>query len=462
MPTLREWTILLYMAGDNGKTFQTKQGNYSLMAEMTTPGYRDIDEVEKIGTTDQVAVLAQFDTQGDEGTFRFEIHQGRTTEQNLVEKIPETNTGDPSDLSKFIVWGMSRCPARRTMLVLWNHGLGWKDDDVYQTVRSVSRSASQGRKPRQVNAPMFRTTARAIDKKARRAKNPTTRGILCDDSSMDFLTNVEMSQALRVAEFAQDEADVAAIFQDKTRLVEIMKRGTEGSLRHLSVIGMDACLMAMIEVQYQIRKFADVMVASQEVEPMKGWPYTEILDELNRRPSMNAAELGVLVVDKYAASYVSTTRRPPNVTQSAIDLSKMGEAALLIRGFSRALAKEYSDDLYLENAFGRAQKSAASEGFSFEDPEYVDLVSFLQALLTSYKGPTAQSSALKAGQKLLDWLLSAQSPIIRNVVTGDFENKAHGISIYVPSNWPSPTYTTLDFKTAGWLKALNTISPPPS
>ena len=57
---------------------------------------------------------------------------------------------------------------------------------------------------------------------------------------------------------------------------------------------MDACLMAMIEVQYQVRKFADVMVASQEVEPMHGWPYTEILEKLNLRPTMDAAELGTL------------------------------------------------------------------------------------------------------------------------------------------------------------------------
>ena len=462
MPTQREWTILLYMAGDNGKTFETKQGSYSLMAEMTTPGYHDIDEVEKIGTTDQVAVLAQFDTKGDEGTFRFEIHQGRTTEQNLVEKIAETNTGDPSEMSKFIVWGMSRCPAKRTMLVLWNHGLGWKDDDVYQTVRSVSRSAGQGRKPRQVNSAMFRTTARTLDKKAKRAKDRATRGILCDDTSMDFLTNVEMSRALRVAEFAQDEADVAAIFQDATRLDDIMQRGTEGSLRHLSAIGMDACLMAMIEVQYQVRKFADVMIASQEVEPMRGWPYTEILEELNRRPAMSATELGALIVDKYAESYVSTTRKPPSVTQSAIDLSKMGDAALLIKSFGRALGKDYFDDLYLKEAYRDAKEFAASQGYAFEDPEYVDLVSFLRAILTGYRGTGTQPDTLQAAKQLLDWLLSANSPIIKSVVTGDFKDKAHGISIYVPGAQPSPVYKDLDFNAAGWLKALDTISKPRS
>jgi hypothetical protein len=354
---------------------------------------------------------------------------------------------------------MTRCPAKRTMLVLWNHGLGWKDDDIYQGVRRASRSAIQGRTPRRANAATFRTTARTVQKKLRGADAPT-KAILCDDTSMDFLTNVEMSRALRVAEFAQDEANVAAIFQDQARLKEIMKRGTEGSLRHLSAIGMDACLMAMIEVQYQVRKFADVMIASQEVEPMRGWPYTDILAELNQRPTMSAAELGALVVDKYAASYASTTRKPPSVTQSAIDLSKMGEAALLIRRFSRALGKEYFDDLYLKEAYRDAKEYAVGQGYAFEDPEYVDLVSFLKAILSGYRGTGAQPGSLKAGQQLLDWLQSAQSPIIRNTVTGSFKDKAYGISIYVPATQPSPLYQDLDFKTAGWLKALDTISKP--
>ncbi|MCB0227584.1 MAG: hypothetical protein KDH90_00295, partial [Anaerolineae bacterium] len=66
----RDWTILLYMAGDNGKVFETKHGAYALMAEMTSAGYDDIAEVEVVGTTDQVAVLAQFDTSGADGTYR--------------------------------------------------------------------------------------------------------------------------------------------------------------------------------------------------------------------------------------------------------------------------------------------------------------------------------------------------------------------------------------------------------
>jgi hypothetical protein len=336
MQPQREWTILLYMAGDNGATFQGKYGKYSLMAEMTGAGITDIAEVETVGTTDQVAVLAQFDTLpskdplakelGTEagGTYRLEIHQGHTTLENIVEVMPDVNTGDPAELARFIVWGMNRCPAKRTMLVLWNHGLGWKDDDIYAKVRGMSRSAAQGRNARGSNAALFRSTAKSISRRASRTRSSDARAILCDDTSMDFLTNKEMSQALRVAEFAADEADAMAIFSDKARLDQLMSWGNEGALRHLNIIGMDACLMAMIEVQYQVRQFADVMVASQEVEPMNGWPYHKILTDLNDRPTMSPQELSTIIVDRFVESYVNDSRRRPDVTQSAIDLSRYG------------------------------------------------------------------------------------------------------------------------------------------
>jgi len=35
--------------------------------------------------------------------------------------------------------------------------------------------------------------------------------------------------------------------------------------------------------------------------------------------------------------------------------------------------------------------------------------------------------------------------------------KAHGISIYVPRDQPSPLYDELDFKAAGWHSAVKKI-----
>lgn len=468
MPAQREWTILLYMAGDNGATFQSKYGKYSLMAQMTGAGITDLEEAESVGSTDQVAVLAQFDTLpskdplakelGTEagGTYRLEVHQGRSVLENIVEVMPNINTGDPAELARFIVWGMNRCPAKRTMLVLWNHGLGWKDDYIYAKVRGMSRSATRGRPKRASNFTMFRTTAKRINRRASRTKDDSTRGILCDDTSMDFLTNKEMSQALRVAEFATDEADAVAVFSDKPRLDQLMSWGNEGALRHLSIIGMDACLMAMIEVQYQVRKFADVMVASQEVEPMHGWPYDTILAELAARPAMDAKELSTLIVDKFVQSYLERERTVPDVTQSAVDLSRLGEAADLIQAFARSLGKEFKD-VFLETAYKKARDSASRDGYAFEDPEYVDLVSLLDAMIRGYRGDASASKAIQDAAALQDWLLSERSPVIHNAASGKFDGKAHGVSIYVPRDLPSPLYKEIDFHSAGWYNTVKKI-----
>ncbi len=469
MQPQREWTILLYMAGDNGKTFEGKYGKFSLMAQMTGVGFDDLMEAEQVGTTDQVAVLAQFDTLPERdtlakdlnaeagSTYRLEIHKGRSVQENTVAVMPNVNTGDPAELAKFIVWGMNRCPARRTMLVLWNHGLGWKDDDIYAKVRGMSRSASSGRPRRTNNFTMFRSTAPRINRRASRTRSADSRAILCDDTSMDFLTNVEMSQALRVAEFAVDEADVAAIFADKARVEQLMNWGNEGARRHLSIIGMDACLMAMIEVQYQVRQFADMMVASQEVEPLKGWPYETILADLNARPTMSAQELAALIVDRFVESYETDSRRRPDVTQSAIDLSRLGEAANLVETFARSLGREFKDDLFLERAYKDARDKAPRDGYAFEDPEYVDLISLLDAMIQGYRGDRSASKTLDAAEALKDWLLSDRSPVIHNGATGKFDGKAHGISIYTPRDLPSPLYKDIDFHSAGWYNTVKKI-----
>lgn len=454
--TERDWTILLYMAGDNGKVFQTKYGSYSLMAEMTSAGHTDIGEVQKVGTTDRVAVLAQFDTLGDKGTYRLEIRQGRNTMEDVVETIPESNTGDPAELAKFIVWGMNRCPAKHTMLVLWNHGLGWKDDDIYQSVRSRSRTVRSGHKERQKNRALFKSTAAKVSEiVADPNMDDDTRAILCDDTSMDYLANVEMSQALRVAEVAADEAEAAAIFADPERLKAVMAAEPGIAKRRLSIIGMDACLMAMVEVQYQVRQFAEVMVASQEVEPMHGWPYTEIVAKLNARPQMSPAELGTLIVDEYAQSYTGA-RAPAQVTQSAVHLQALQAAPEVFGQFTAAFKAAYPSDDKLQFAFFKAGQGTRG---TFEDDEYVDLVEFLRVLLSRY-GDHTDSDVYAAGQQLLDWLTAADGgPIIANAATGKYKNKAHGTSIYLSQayNPISALYKELDFIASGWYDLLETV-----
>ncbi len=423
MRTTRKWTILLYMAGDNGRVFDSKYGKVSLMAEMTSAGYVDIEEAQKVGSTDEVAILAQFDTitEGNR-TYRFEIQAGVATKDQVVETIPETNCGDPQVLTDFIVWGINRCPAERTMLVIWNHGFGWKDDDIYNQVRSVSRAMRPlvGARAR----PPFRGTGKRI------LELPEdTRGIAADDTSMDFLTNEELKQAIREAE---------------TRVG-----------RRLDIIGMDACLMAMAEVQYQLRDLAEFMVASQEVEPMAGWPYTQILGRLVKAPDMSSEELSRLIVEEYLRSYPADTRVLPTVTQSAVRLAALEETGRLLREFVDAALEPAS-------ATRHALSDAKQEALAFEDDEYKDLADFLDLFLQAYQdGDPAVRERARALRVHLDL---GRGPVIANVAQGrsndgrDFAQCAHGVSIYFPWKQPSPFYETLDFVQTRWLDLIRMVN----
>ena len=91
--------------------------------------------------------------------------------------------------------------------------------------------------------------------------------------------------------------------------------------RPIDVIGMDACLMAMAEVGYQVAPSASVFVGSQESEPGDGWPYDRILAALDANPAMDAAALGKEIVADYVASYPASEP----VTQSAVTLAALTE-----------------------------------------------------------------------------------------------------------------------------------------
>jgi hypothetical protein len=97
---------MVYMAGDNGTFFPDGK---KLMADLQDYGWQDIAEMAQIGSTSDVIVTAQYDTLDNQDfTPRFHIHQQDNLNRNnasehLVEKIPPVNTGDPKNLTDFIV-----------------------------------------------------------------------------------------------------------------------------------------------------------------------------------------------------------------------------------------------------------------------------------------------------------------------------------------------------------------------
>lgn len=114
-PEKKLWTLLVYIAGDN---------------DLSDAGLKDIQEMCREGASDNLYVGIQIDTYGEySGAIRYEITPpdwSGKAHRTVIERLPEPDTGDPAVLQDFIKWGITRYPAENTLLVVWNHGSGFR------------------------------------------------------------------------------------------------------------------------------------------------------------------------------------------------------------------------------------------------------------------------------------------------------------------------------------------------
>ena len=125
------------------------------------------------------------------------------------------------------------------------------------------------------------------------------------------------------------------------------------STNKLDLVGFDACLMQTYEVGLELAPIADVMVASQELEPGDGWDYQAFLQSLANNPYASAQTLGGYIVDSYDAWY-----NRPGETLSSVDLNKYQAIDDAIGLFNNATqAASGSDWLVMDDAAESAWSS---------------------------------------------------------------------------------------------------------
>ncbi len=111
----RPWAFLAYIAGDNN---------------LSDNGIEDIAEMAAVGTSRSSYAGVQIDTEGEhDGSVRYEISEPDETGQShrvVIERLPETDSGNPEILLDFLNWGLERYPAKHTITVVWNHGAGFR------------------------------------------------------------------------------------------------------------------------------------------------------------------------------------------------------------------------------------------------------------------------------------------------------------------------------------------------
>jgi hypothetical protein len=218
---MNDWLIMVFLGGNN---------------DLSQFAKNLIEEAMRVESSDRVAVVAELHPPlANDQTLRGRIFKGR----NEMRKIGVVND-DVAAIIDFVDDSMEEYKAHHRALVLWDHGNGWQNTDVFEDV----------------------VTATDLRRQQQHGTAPSTQLVV--KSLRDVL--------------------------DETR--------------DIAVVAFDACLMSMIEVAFQLRDRAQFMVASQHLLPAgRGWPYEALLRTLSSNPRMEPEELTRVTIDTFAGSY---------------------------------------------------------------------------------------------------------------------------------------------------------------
>lgn len=215
----KRFTFAIYVNGDDNV--------------LDSCAFTDVNEMEEVGSNSNLNILVEYDRLGQAN-----IHQ-RTKRSFIVQdsdsssiispyvSMGEKDLGDPNELVDFFKWVKRTSPSTYTVVVIWNHGMGWEGASWDKT------------------------------------------------NANNFMDIKELKTALTTIK--SDNGD------------------------KLDLLCYDACLMGQVEVAYQMRDFADYMVASAETVPGNGFPYDKVLSHIDG--SITPIELGNKIVDEYKSFY---------------------------------------------------------------------------------------------------------------------------------------------------------------
>ncbi|RKZ25380.1 hypothetical protein DRQ26_05960, partial [bacterium] len=256
--TPKEWTIMVYIGGDNNLSPYINS---------------DCDEMETVGSDANINIVAQIDGRYNalEGVYGYDDYLGNDwqtvrryyiqspntnngrIDHGFIQDLGELNSEDPEVVKQFIFWAVKNYPAKRYLLVLWNHGAGWA-------------------------------------KKKSTSPSDITKGIIFDDTDGDN-TGLNASNG-----------ELADIFEDV--------RDTIG--HSLDILAFDACIVGMEEIEYEVLGYVDFLVHSEASVPGNGYDYA-FIDAFADNPTALTECLADSIVSYYSREYSSTNSTLSNI-----------------------------------------------------------------------------------------------------------------------------------------------------
>lgn len=221
-----EWTILWYVDGHNnlGPYFQNELNR---LYNVTSTASINLLILAGLSRTNPLSYLYYFHN----GTFQ------RLAQGNY-------NFGDPATLQNFLSYGIQNFPAKKYLLIIGNHGSGWRERILEQ--------------------------------------NPV-RDICWDD--------IYGGASISIPE-------LKSVLQSAVTLLG----------RKIDLVFFDACLMGTIEVDYEIKDLVSYLVSSEAIGWVGITRWDTMFNQLVSNPTMSPGSLGVLIAQTYFNNYSGVDR----------------------------------------------------------------------------------------------------------------------------------------------------------
>lgn len=415
----KDWTFIVYIAADN---------------DLRGFAARNIKQMAAIGSSNNCNICVELHIRisgNKKITRRYFIEHNKILHVNAEDpSTQKLDSGDPKTLIGCCDWAIKNYPARNYALILWNHGTGICDPS---SGRIISANELFTFNPL-INKLELDRSIGFLDfiQKQDESDPDKDRGICWDDSTGNYLNNQKLDTALRT----------------------ICSNHFGGG--KFSIIGFDACLMSMLEVANIVKKYAHIMVGSQEVELGYGWNY-----ELALQPFKEGSPDKIAFAQHLVHAYQKTYNKITNdYTLSAINLDHIDQlernvnnVAQLLQG---ALRKQKNDSVK------SAIRASHDKGTCthFDEPSYIDLHHFFSNLRQNltycsfnddHEGVQIRSD--------LDHLLEQGCSLIQQCTlanaTGKNLSRAQGISVYMPDSRIHHSYRKTNFAaTNSWMHFL--------
>ncbi len=364
------WTVLVYINAANN---------------LQPDSLLNIAQMASVGSDSNVNVVVQwkqaacFDCGAPSflATRRYKISQHNSTDVQSIsngdttslerDRLPDpanffntttkqADMGDFRVLNDFVKWGSANYPADHLMVVVWNHGAGW---------RPALRSANK--------------------------LKPSYRAFSQDNETSNEIQTWEAPTALA------------------------------GTAQPIDVLAFDASLMQMLEVAYEVRNSARVMVGSEESPPGAGYPYHLLLNAL-KAGGQNPCVLGRDVINNFVAHYRSTHPEFQNITQSIVDLSKMQSVATALNNFASQLRANTTLDAALIKT-----ARLNTQHYAYFDNK--DLFHYADTIRQNTQSGSLRQAAVNMQSALTD----ATNGAVMLSKRGDTgQTNSNGLAVYVP------------------------------